>query len=171
MTRNHTWFECCLSEECVSYKKTTTDRSIRQLSWHTFFKKSFARFPVLVRLALRSLFGFIWFISGVFALFSFLSSLYVVPLPKILASRLVASLVLIVQVGLLFLSVVRTINWTYCERYFHEVIQVKVKIEVNNLVYYDLLMYGTSDQIQFSNWVVFLTYFILVFQKTNNRGK
>ena len=35
---------------------------------------------------------FIRFISGVFALFNFLSCLYIVPLPKILASRLVASL-------------------------------------------------------------------------------
>ena len=35
---------------------------------------------------------FIWFISGVFALFNFLSCFYIVPLPNILASRLVASL-------------------------------------------------------------------------------
>ena len=42
----------------------------------------------------RCAFGarFIWFISGVFALFNCLSCLYIVSLPKILASRLVASL-------------------------------------------------------------------------------
>ena len=59
--------------------------------------KSFARFlPVLV----RSVFGTsklahdfgAWFISGVFAPFNFLSCLKIRPLPKILASRLVASL-------------------------------------------------------------------------------
>ena len=38
------------------------------------------------------LFGMFGLFQGVFALFNFLSCLYTVPLPKILASRLVASL-------------------------------------------------------------------------------
>ena len=59
--------------------------------------KSFARFlPVLVCSVLGTSklacdFG-ARFISGVFALFNFLLCLYIAPLPKILASRLVASL-------------------------------------------------------------------------------
>ena len=57
--------------------------------------KSFTRFlPVLVlfgTLKLARDFG-ARFISGVFALFNFLSCLYITPLPKILASQLVASL-------------------------------------------------------------------------------
>ena len=65
------------------------------LCYKFLFSTSFVRWPYLdFGKVLRTISGsgarYIWFISGVFALFSFLLCLYIVPLPKVLASRPVA---------------------------------------------------------------------------------
>ena len=73
---------------------------LSQSPWHDFFRDRYARhFEARSRLRRSTerfehtrFIRYIWFISGVFALFKFLSCPYIVPLPKILASRLVTSL-------------------------------------------------------------------------------
>ena len=59
----------------------------RSLS-HDFFRCAFGTSKLARAFSAR----FVRFVSGIFALFNFLSCLYIVPLPKILASRLVVSL-------------------------------------------------------------------------------
>ena len=82
---------CC----ALSKPETTLGMALSAPIWHHAIW-----FPARLTSRLASCaFGarfirYIWFISGVFALFNFLSCPYIVLWPKILASRLVASLLL-----------------------------------------------------------------------------
>ena len=75
------------SEKSALFGLKTVKGRLSQSPSHDFFRFWYAR-----HFEARS---YIWFISGVFALFNFLSclhGLYIVLLPKIIASRPVASL-------------------------------------------------------------------------------